>query len=86
MTPKGYQQITDLSAATALTVPAGTRKAVVIAVDQDVRYRDDATDPTADVGMYMPKGIAVTFDNEQLNRLSFIETTTSAELNIVYYG
>lgn len=86
MTPKGYEQITSLSTAAALTVPAGARKAIVIAVDQDVRYRDDGTDPTADVGMYMPKAVAVTFDNEQINKLKFIETTTSAELNVVYYG
>lgn len=81
----GYQQITSLSSATGLTVPAGTVYAIVQPETQAVRWRDDGTDPTASVGMQLPLGAELTFD-AQLSRVKFIEVTTSAKLNISYYG
>lgn len=38
LTPLGYQQINDLSAAASLTVPAGARVALIVAKDQAVRW------------------------------------------------
>lgn len=82
----GYQQLTSLSSATALTVPAGAVMAVLRCETQNVRYRDDGVDPTATVGQLMITTDALLVYTGQLARIKFIEATTSAKLNICYYG
>lgn len=89
----GYQQITSLSAATGLTVPATTPEglngkpvfALIIAETQGVRWRDDGTAPTASVGMPLAVGVPLQYDGD-LNKIKFIEQTASAKLNISYYS
>lgn len=84
--PKGYQQITSLSAATALTVPdPDSAYAVIIAEAQSVRWRDDGIPPTASVGMLLPAGSVMTYDGP-LDRIRFIETTAGATLSVSYYS
>jgi hypothetical protein len=85
MSPLGYQQITSLATAVGLTIPAGATKAIVVAETQDVRWRDDGTAPTASVGMSLPKGVVLTI-TDLSSKIKFIETTTSAKLNVSYYG
>ncbi len=80
----GYQQITSLSAATALTVPTGATTAVIVAEAQAVRYRDDGTDPSASVGMPMAVAFVLTYTGP-LSKIKFIEQTSGAKLNISYY-
>jgi hypothetical protein len=83
--PLGYQQITSLSAATALTIPSTDVSAAVIGAEtQDVRWRDDGTSPTASVGNLLPAGTSMWFDGD-LNRVKFIEATASAKINVNYY-
>lgn len=84
LTCLGYQQITDLSAAAALTVPTGARLAVLVCETQAVRWRDDGTDPTASVGMPLATGVVWTYPGD-LSAIKFIETTASAKLNVSYY-
>lgn len=81
----GYQQITSLSAATGLTIPAGATLAVITPLTQGVRWRDDGVDPTATVGMPVAAGAYFNYDGD-LNRIRFIQQTVSAELNISYYA
>lgn len=83
MASKGYQQITALSAATALTVPAGTKYAIVQAETQNVRWRADGVDPAAGVGMLLVAGAAPVMI-DVLNA-KFIEATASAKLNVHYF-
>jgi hypothetical protein len=80
----GYQQITALSAATALAPPAGATTAVITAETQAVRYRDDGTNPTATVGMPIAVGQPFTYTGN-LAAIKFIEQTASAKLNVSYY-
>lgn len=88
----GYQQITDLSSATGLTVPTlapdGSNQkptfALIVAEAQGVRWRDDNTAPTASVGMPLAAGIPLQYDGD-LNKIKFIQQTASAKLNISYY-
>jgi hypothetical protein len=88
----GYQPITDLSSAVGLTVPVRTPDgmstkanfALIVAETQNVRWRDDGTDPTASVGMLLVAGVPFQYDGD-LSRIKFIETTASAKLNISYY-
>lgn len=81
----GYQQITSLSSATGLTIPQGTTLALIVPETQNVRWRDDGTNPTASVGMPIFVGASLSYDGD-LNRIKFIESTSGAVLNIAYYA
>lgn len=86
MVAKGFQQITNLTSAVALTLPSNTSVAIVQAEGQTVRYRDDGVDPTTSVGMILIVGTVYKFDYQKLSAMKFIETTASAKLNVSYYG
>ena len=81
----GYQQITSLSASTALTVPTGATMALITPETQAVCWRDDGVAPTASVGMPIAAGAYFTYDGD-LKAIRFIEQTASAKLNISYYA
>ena len=81
----GYQQITSLSAATALTVPAGATLAVIVPESYAVRWRDDGTAPTGSVGMPLAIGTTLSYDGN-LKNIRFIEQAASAKLNVSYYA
>jgi hypothetical protein len=81
----GYQQITSLSASTALTVPSGATLAVIIPESQAVRWRDDGTAPTGSVGMPLAIATTLSYDGD-LSRIRFIEQAASAKLNVSYYA
>ncbi len=83
--PLGYQQITDVSGSTGLTVPAGSRLALVSCENQNVRWRDDGTAPTSTVGMLLSSGSELSY-SANLERINFIEIAGGAELNISYYA
>ena len=88
----GYQQITSLSASTALTVPARTQLglaatpaiAIITPETQAVRWRDDGVAPTASVGMPLAAGVTLQYDGD-ITKIRFIEQTAGAKLNITYY-
>jgi len=81
----GYQQITDLSSAVGLTIPAGATLALIVPETQNVRWRDDGTNPTASVGMPIFVGASLSYDGD-LNRIRFIQEAASAKLNVSYYA
>jgi hypothetical protein len=89
----GYQQITSLSSASKLTVPArdlnglaGTpRIAIITPETQAVRWRDDGVAPTTSVGMPLAAGVTLQYDGD-LSQIQFIEQAASAKLNITYYS
>lgn len=81
----GYQQITSLSSAAALTVPSGATLAIITPESQAVRWRDDGTNPTSAVGMPVPISTVLSYDGD-LQRIRFIEQAASARLNVSYYA
>lgn len=83
--PLGYEQITSLSGAASLTVPAGAKWVRIVCHTQAVRWRDDGTAPTATVGMPLPVDTIFDYGGD-LNAIQFIQQTASAELNVTYYG
>ena len=85
LTPVGYEQIADVSTpAKALTVPTGARVALIQAVSQNVRWRDDGIDPSAAIGIQLEAGKDM-FYTGSLSAIRFFEEAASAELNISYY-
>lgn len=84
LVPAGYQQLTILGSASALTVPAGTKLTMIQAEAQAVRYRDDGTDPTASVGMVIAAGQTVAY-NGNPSAVKIIESTAGAKVNVLYY-
>lgn len=85
-TPLGYQQITSLSASTALTIPTGASVAVITIETQAVRYRDDGVAPTGSVGWPIAVGQPVPFYGAaEIAALRFIEQTASAKIDVNYY-
>jgi hypothetical protein len=84
--PRGFQQIADLSAAVGLTVPDdGASFIVVNPESQNVRWRDDGTSPTAEVGMLLVADTEFTYQGD-LSKIQFIEVTSGAKLNVSYYA
>ena len=90
----GYQQITSLSTAQALTVPSVDPTtglnckptiALITAETQGVRWRDDGTAPTATVGMPLAAGVTLQYDGD-LTQIKFIEQVGGAKINISYYA
>lgn len=93
--PLGFQNITDLSVAIALTVPGGTALMVIRCEGQAVRYRDDGayvagvwttTNPTASVGQILYPGDTLTYTGRWPTLLKFIQQAAGASLNVSFYG
>lgn len=83
--PAGYSQLTSLASATGVgTIPTGTKLTLIQAETQDVRWRDDGTNPTASVGMLLADGQTLVY-NGNPSTLKVIEVTGSAKLNITFY-
>lgn len=87
LTPKGYTQITSLSSAVGIgTVPSGATVAIIQAEAQTVRWRDDGTSPTASVGSTIAAGDSIVYGVSDFSQIKFIQTTTSAIINVAWYA
>lgn len=80
----GYQQLTPLSAATKLTVPATTNLVLLTAETAAVRWRDDGIAPTAMVGMLLAVGDTLSYSGPAVD-LQFIAAAAGAILNAAFY-
>lgn len=89
-TPVGYQQFAAgaVDTAQALTIPTtrGQRPsyAIITAVTQAIRWRDDGTAPTTAVGMPLPVNTPFVYDGD-LAAIRIIASTAGAEVNVSYY-
>lgn len=83
----GYRQVTATSGAFALpTPPAGTRRAIIQADGQALRWRDDGTNPTATVGMLIANGSELRYDGADMGAIKLIAAAAGAIANIAYYS
>lgn len=83
--PKGYQQITGLTSATALNIPLGSTYAEIAIEGAAVRWREDGSNPTATIGMLMEAGSS-RFHTTGLTALRLIQVSAGAVVNVHYYG
>jgi hypothetical protein len=83
--PLGFQQLTSLSSAAGLTVPDGALFAVIDVEAENVRWRDDGTNPTATVGMRIIADTELVYSGD-LSAIKFIAETSGAIANVSYYG
>ena len=83
--PLGYEKVTGLNSAKGLTVPSGAQRALLISTAQNVRWRDDGTNPAADTGIRLPKDTLSWYEGD-LSAIKFIEESASAILNVSYYA
>ena len=83
-TNKGFQQLTGIGSATALTVPSGATLAIFTVEASNVRWRDDGTNPTASVGMLLVNGQSLIYNGE-LSKIKFIDVTSGAKVGVSYY-
>lgn len=79
----GYQQVNGVVAATALTVPSGTRVAFIQVENQAVRWRDDGTDPTVTVGNLIPVLDTLMYAGD-FTKFKLIEVAPSTIVNIEF--
>ena len=83
----GFQSLTVGAVVTSLTLPAGANYAILNTDGAALRYRDDGTDPTADVGHLMEDGESILICGTSLARFRMIaDTATSATVQVSYYG
>lgn len=81
----GYEQISSPSSATALTVPNGATRALIITAVQAVRIRDDGTDPTGSVGFLLPVGVPLEYKGD-LSAVKLFEDVAGAIVDVLYYA
>ena len=80
--PAGYRQLTP-STAQGVSIP-NARVALIQALTQNIRLRDDGTDPTSSVGFRLHAGQSIWYIGD-LVQLRMIEEAASAEVNILGY-
>lgn len=77
------------NATTELTVPAGTKGALVQATGSNLNWRDDGHPPTSAVGggmLLVADAEPSWFGNADLEALSFIAVGTGAHILVSFYG
>lgn len=66
--------------------PETTRQVAIQIETQNVRWRDDGTDPSTTVGELLTAGSKLTYIEQSFAALKIIEVTASAKANITIYG
>jgi hypothetical protein len=79
-----YQQVASFSTATGFTPPTGATYCVVQAETNNVRYREDGTNPTASTGLLLQVGGSLPFSGSaaQLAAIKFIPVSGNAVLDV----
>lgn len=82
----GYRQIVVAGSAVGVgAVPIDTTFTLIVVEGGDIRFRDDGTNPTASIGMLVPKGATLKYDADP-TALKAIAVSAAATLNVTFYG
>lgn len=83
--PAGFASL-SVTAVTPLAPPVGARGAIVQAHGGNVSWRDDATPPSATVGMLLIADAEPTWFSGDMNAVQFIAVTgTTTTILVSYY-
>jgi hypothetical protein len=82
--PNGFEQVAVLTAAVGITPVQLSKLAMIQAEGQNVRWRDDGTNPTPTVGMILVANDVLIYSGT-LSSIKFIEVTATAKINVTYY-
>lgn len=82
----GFQQVTSIAAATALTVPAGAIAFLIQATGAAVRWRADATAPTAAIGQRLGATEAPQFYPFAPHGVQVIQEAPTGVVNVTYFS
>jgi len=86
--PAGFQASGDITSATVFspTIPTGAAYAIVKAITQPLRFRDDGTDPTSMIGRSLAANDVIEITSrKQLANFKLIAQGTSGAAEILYY-
>lgn len=84
--PAGFQQATVSSAAIGLPSLPTNVKRVLLRTNKQIRWRDDGTDPTTSVGMYLLADESLVYDAQGFTNFKMIATSVDATVSITYYS
>lgn len=90
--PKGFRTLDVSSTAVDLAdatggIPSSATRAIISVATDAIRWRDDGSDPTASVGIYVAANASLEIPSrESILAFKAIRVTTDAVLNIAYYG
>lgn len=84
LVPNGYSQITSVAAAVGISPPDNSVVAFIQPESQNVRWRDDGTNPTASVGNRLFADDILIYTGD-MTTLKIIQEAASAKLNITFY-
>lgn len=90
--PLGYFQVTGIDVAATIAskigsaIPAGTVQILIIPEAQAIRWRDDATNPTAAIGQPLAVGAELRYTCRAFAQLAVISQVAGAILNCTFYG
>lgn len=79
----GYQQL-RVTVATTLPVPFGATRVQIAVSDNAVRYRDDGTAPTSDLGYPLSVGEEIIYAGN-LSAIQFVSQSSTATLDLLFY-
>lgn len=66
-------------------IPTGAEYALVQAEAQNLRWRDDGTDPTTTVGMLLASGSTILIKNTDLTAVKLMRAVSAGIINITFY-
>lgn len=84
MEPNGFSRLTAATAVGLGTVPDGTTLAMIQCETQELRWRDDGSNPTAAVGMLLPVKTILYYSGPMAS-FKMIEVAASAVVNVTFY-
>lgn len=85
----GYVQLTGISTAKSfsdlsVTIPDGTTLAMIQPESQNIRWRDDGSNPTSSVGMIVVAN-DILYYTGAMSAIKFIEVSATAKVNVTFY-
>jgi hypothetical protein len=88
LVPVGFEQLSVTTAVGGSPITAGivdgASMALIQTTDQNIRWRDDGTDPTTTIGMQLADGSDFWYTAD-LSAIKFIAETGTAKVNISTY-